>query len=141
MRGFVSETEDGLKELIGWANSYTRMGVIIEAAGQLPDDEWLRCLGEAWSICDNIADHIDDLIFHVFAPSQKSRRFVTPFFTVSPEFSASRDATGLEIRAPLIQPCSSPEKQTISSSRPMIGGPAGRMMANRLDLPRSAATG
>lgn len=44
-----------------FANSYTRLPILIDLARELPGDEWFRLLGREWQSCDNIGQHISRL--------------------------------------------------------------------------------
>lgn len=46
---------------VKYANSYNRLGLVIEVAWQLEPADWFTLLGEEWSVCDNIGLSIDDL--------------------------------------------------------------------------------
>lgn len=54
-------TFDEAQEILRCENSYSRLGVILDLglAGAMEWDDWLRLLGEWWSCCDNISEHID----------------------------------------------------------------------------------
>ncbi len=44
--------------LIATENSYSRLPFIISLHGRMSPKEWLVLLGEYWSVCDNIGEHI-----------------------------------------------------------------------------------
>jgi hypothetical protein len=50
-----------------FANSYSRMPALLELAWLLDAPDWLALLGEHWSDCDNIGEHIDELFETPFA--------------------------------------------------------------------------
>jgi hypothetical protein len=59
--GLSKDTNDdtetpGLQRL-RFANSFTRMGAVIDLIGEIPSKEWLAMLGDSWSDCDNIRDY------------------------------------------------------------------------------------
>jgi hypothetical protein len=60
---FPSYTYDqAYKHLFRYSDSFSRLGMILGYVLLMADtDEWLRLLGENWSCCDNISEHIDDL--------------------------------------------------------------------------------
>lgn len=60
----ASETTSDAAAILRMANSYTRLPTLIALwRGQdVEYDDWLRLLGDNWSICDNISDHVDALI-------------------------------------------------------------------------------
>jgi hypothetical protein len=51
------------EQAIRFANSYTRLGAIIDLVNDMRFGSWLRLLGKYWSCCDNISEHLDALSF------------------------------------------------------------------------------
>lgn len=51
-------------DLLTYANSYTRLPTLIALWHGLGAEhgDWLRLLGDNWSICDNIGEHADELL-------------------------------------------------------------------------------
>lgn len=45
------------REVLKWANSYSRMEMVIDQHLKMHRQEWLQLLGEEWSCCDNIAQY------------------------------------------------------------------------------------
>jgi hypothetical protein len=41
----------------GWADSYSRLGVLLDLRASMDDLEWWRLFGQWWSSCDNIASY------------------------------------------------------------------------------------
>jgi hypothetical protein len=58
MNGFADRVtyEEAQKRCI-WANSYTRLGVVLGLRSNMDAAEWHRLLGDKWSSCDNIAQY------------------------------------------------------------------------------------
>ena len=54
-------TRNKALDRLRFANSYTRLGILVRLADTMRYGAWLRLLGEQWSTCDNIAEHRDDL--------------------------------------------------------------------------------
>jgi hypothetical protein len=50
------------REHVRYANSYTRLGMLVEVAWMMEPADWMALLGEEWSTCDNISDSMDDLM-------------------------------------------------------------------------------
>jgi hypothetical protein len=49
---------------LAMANSYTRMGILIDLAERgMRMSSWLRVLGEEWEVCDYIGKWQDELFF------------------------------------------------------------------------------
>lgn len=57
-------TIEAARERLRTANSYTRIPILIDLwhDAEVTDPEWLILLGEEWSVCDNITEHLDDLL-------------------------------------------------------------------------------
>ena len=51
-----------LKQHMALANSYTRLPTLLLFALYCDGNDWLRELGEAWPVCDNIGIYADDLV-------------------------------------------------------------------------------
>ena len=49
------------REILKWCDSYSRMPKLIEIFEHLEFEDWLVVIGEEWSGCDNIAEHLGDL--------------------------------------------------------------------------------
>ncbi|MCR5872284.1 MULTISPECIES: hypothetical protein [unclassified Sphingomonas] len=50
------------REHVRFANSYNRLGMVIEIAWRMEDGDWMTLLGEEWTTCDNIGLLSDDLL-------------------------------------------------------------------------------
>lgn len=48
-------TYEEAEAAVGWANSYTRLGVVMGLRAHMSGAEWWRLLGTSWACCDNIA--------------------------------------------------------------------------------------
>ncbi|KZY94763.1 MULTISPECIES: hypothetical protein [unclassified Erythrobacter] len=53
-----------LRERLRFANSFTRLPRLLDLADQCVEADWLRVLGEEWSVCDNIGQMLGRLIDH-----------------------------------------------------------------------------
>lgn len=62
MMDFSPMTLDRGREYVKFANSYNRLGMMIEVAWRMEPSDWFTLLGEEWSTCDNIGVSIDDLL-------------------------------------------------------------------------------
>jgi hypothetical protein len=65
----VMTLEQG-REHLKYANSYSRLGMLIEVAGRMEPIDWMTLLGEEWSTCDNIGLSVDSLLDTPFADTQ-----------------------------------------------------------------------
>jgi hypothetical protein len=45
------------RHLYRWSNSYSRMEMVLRLFPRMARGDWLRVLGSAWSVCDNIRDY------------------------------------------------------------------------------------
>ena len=43
-----------VQEYLSWADSLTRLDVLLEQRRRLPRAVWLKLLGELWDVCDNV---------------------------------------------------------------------------------------
>jgi len=50
---------------IQYCNSFTRLRTILEILPQMRFSTWLRVLGENWTTCDNISEHLVDLFLQL----------------------------------------------------------------------------
>jgi hypothetical protein len=50
------------REHVKFANSYNRLGMVIEVAWRMEEGDWMTLLGEEWTTCDNIGLSVDDLL-------------------------------------------------------------------------------
>ena len=44
-------------EIVRFADSYSRLEIVLSLHSRMQNNDWFRLLGEMWSICDNIASH------------------------------------------------------------------------------------
>ena len=42
------------QEYLSWADSFTRLDVLLENRRRLPRAVWLKLLGQLWAVCDNV---------------------------------------------------------------------------------------
>lgn len=61
MTDFAPMTLAQGREHVRFANSYNRLGMVIEVAWRMEVGDWMTLLGEEWTTCDNIGLSIDDL--------------------------------------------------------------------------------
>ena len=50
-----------LRKQMVWANSYDRLPTLLEYAPLCESEDWLRELGEAWTVCDNLGIYAEEL--------------------------------------------------------------------------------
>jgi len=55
-------TTEQAKEKLRFCDSYSRLPTLLEIVWLVEDDEWLALLGDAWTVCDNVGVHIDELM-------------------------------------------------------------------------------
>ena len=53
---------DEARAALRFCNSFTRLPTLIDLTLSTGAHDWLSLLGEEWSGCDNITEHLDDLI-------------------------------------------------------------------------------
>lgn len=64
-------TLEQAREHLRFANSYNRLGKVIELSWLMGADDWCQLLGQHWSTCDNIGQHFDDLLDTPFGDTQE----------------------------------------------------------------------
>lgn len=57
----MEEVRKRLIEELRFSNSYSRLPILLNFSGRIPDSEWLSHLGECWSGCDNVGKYIEEL--------------------------------------------------------------------------------
>lgn len=62
MLDHVKQDRDRLLECLRMANSYSRLPVLLDLSAYLEPIDWLALLGREWSCCDNIGEHVHDLL-------------------------------------------------------------------------------
>lgn len=58
------------RDHLRFANSYNRIGKVLELGWLMEPEDWCRLLGENWSTSDNIGSHFDDLLDTPFGDTQ-----------------------------------------------------------------------
>ncbi|MBO1518244.1 hypothetical protein [Oceanisphaera pacifica] len=64
-------TRQQVNELMRFTNSYNRMEAIKELYNHTPSSMWFELLGENWSLCDNIYEHITPLSIRLSLASRE----------------------------------------------------------------------
>lgn len=59
------------REHLRFADSYSRLGMMIEVSWAMEESDWMTLLGELWTVCDNIGLMFDDLLDTPFADTQE----------------------------------------------------------------------
>lgn len=60
-------TKEQGAEALRFCDSYSRLPTLIEIAWRMDCSEWLALLGDWWENCDNVGEHIDDLLNSPFS--------------------------------------------------------------------------
>lgn len=58
----VSISTDDMDRALRFCNSYNRLPTLLDLHPRAIKSEWLALLGRKWSSCDNISEHLHDLL-------------------------------------------------------------------------------